>query len=189
MLSVLVTGGQTDPSGQADTSDETVILGVDTHKRAHSPRCAVPAPSSILWQDPTSPAQPRWRPPGQLRALHHRHRPPAMEHPHSRLHRPTTSRGQKPAAKQSAASNATCPRGLPDHHHTQPRKQTALRRLTSIGASNSPSATKPPSTSPPSTNGCAHFETRPRVIRTPRGRTRSPNAGSAPSGESAPTGS
>ena len=96
----------------------------------------------VLGQDPTPPAQPRRRPTRQLRALHDRHRPPALGPTHPRLRRPTHHRGQDPPRGHPLPQALRRPRDLPDL--TKPRPHATdgpIGGLTSIGASSTPSPT------------------------------------------------
>ncbi|MFR9781101.1 transposase, partial [Micromonospora sp. MS34] len=102
-------------------------------------------------------AQPRRRPPSELRPLHHCHRPTSLGRPHSRLHRPARLRGQNPTRSDPLPQTLRC-QGTLRTHRPDNEPQAAPNRLTSIGASNAPSASKPPSPSPSSTSGSEPYE-------------------------------
>ncbi|MCP2331682.1 Transposase [Actinoalloteichus cyanogriseus DSM 43889] len=102
-----------------DTAATLLIAAGDNPERLRSVvRRAVRCQpgGSILRKDATPPAQPRWRPPSELRAAQHRAGPPALGSTHPRLHRPACPRGQNQTRGRPVPQTLYRPRALPNHH-------------------------------------------------------------------------
>ena len=125
------------------------------HRSAWAADC-LPSSAGARCSTPTRRADPRpGLGAGDLGMLDHRH-------PLRPRHDTAANSGSSPPDLTKRAQAVHQPRAVPGHHRNAgPLLTNQLSRLTSIGASSSPSASPPPSTSPSSTTGSADLRSRP----------------------------
>ncbi|UOZ03294.1 IS110 family transposase [Amycolatopsis sp. WQ 127309] len=116
-----------------DTAATLLIAAGDNPERLRSEAsfaalCGVSPVEASSGRTATPPAQPRRRPPGQLRPALHRAGPPALGPTHPRLHRPACPRGQNQTRSRPLPQTLHRPRVLPDHHLTGLTDRTSSAR-------------------------------------------------------------